>query len=101
MPQQRFGCTRLSHPHMTHLSHAFSVTFTTSSLSTPAAYGCLKPAPTSRLRRTYLQSQAQHRACSAFLTQPRTDPHERHYRMRLLSWMNGVKANSGVRVQDA
>src|SRR5215831_14764590 len=24
---------------------------------------------------------------------PRTDPHERHYRMRLLSWMNGVKAN--------
>ena len=29
---------------------------------------------------------------------PRTDPHGRHYRMRLLSWMNGVKANSGVRM---
>jgi hypothetical protein len=26
----------------------------------------------------------------------RTDPHERYSRMRLLSWMNGVKANSGV-----
>ena len=30
---------------------------------------------------------------------PRTDPHERHYRMGLLSWMNSVKANSWVRMQ--
>ena len=33
---------------------AFTVTFTTASLRTEAAYGCLKPAPTNRLRRVYL-----------------------------------------------
>ena len=27
---------------------------------------------------------------------PRTDPHKWRYRMRLLSWMCGVKANSGI-----
>src|SRR5215831_802022 len=27
---------------------------------------------------------------------PRTDPHKQHYCMRLLSWMNSVKANSRV-----
>src|SRR5207253_6665005 len=31
---------------------------------------------------------------------PRTDPHGRHYRMRLLSWMCGVKANSRVRMKN-
>ncbi len=30
----------------------------------------------------------------------RTDPHERHYRMRLLSWMNGVKADARVRMKN-
>jgi hypothetical protein len=32
---------------------------------------------------------------------PRTDPHERNYRMRLLSWMNGIKANLGIRMKNA
>src|SRR6266851_2297717 len=31
---------------------------------------------------------------------PRTDPHERHYRMRLLSWMCGVKATSRVWMEN-
>jgi hypothetical protein len=35
------------------------------------------------------------------LIPPRTDPHERHYRMGLLSWMIGVKASSGVRMEHA
>jgi hypothetical protein len=30
----------------------------------------------------------------------RSDPHERHYRMRLLSRMNGVEANSRPRMKD-
>src|SRR5215467_14335112 len=54
MPPQQFAYTRLFHPHLMQSSRTFSVTFTTSSLSTPAAYGGLKPAPTSRLRRTSL-----------------------------------------------
>src|SRR3954451_9518769 len=54
MPHQQFVCTRLFHPYLMRSSRTFSVTFTTSSLSTPAAYGSLKPAPTSRLRRTSL-----------------------------------------------
>src|SRR5665648_1166266 len=33
---------------------AFTVTFTTAPFLTEAAYGCLKPVPTNRLRRTYL-----------------------------------------------
>src|SRR5665648_621734 len=33
---------------------AFTVTFTTAPFRTEAAYGCLKPVPTNRLRRTYL-----------------------------------------------
>ena len=31
---------------------------------------------------------------------PRRDPHERYYRIRLLSWMNGVKANVGPRMEN-
>src|SRR5215471_16275859 len=54
MPYQQFACTRLFHPHLMRSCRTFSLTFTTSSVSTPAAYGGLKPAPTSRLRRTSL-----------------------------------------------
>src|SRR3954453_20251757 len=54
MPHQQFVCTRLFHPYLMRSSRTFSLTFPTSSLSTPAAYGSLKPAPTSRLRRTSL-----------------------------------------------
>src|SRR5215469_1808813 len=54
MPHQQIACARLFHHHLMQSSRTFSVTFTTSSLSAPAAYGGLKPAPTSRLRRTSL-----------------------------------------------
>src|SRR6516165_7340005 len=54
MPHQQFVCTRLFHHHLMQSSRTFSVTFTTSSFSTPAAYGSLKSAPTSRFRRTSL-----------------------------------------------
>ena len=36
------------------ISSAFTVTSTTATFRTEAAYGCLKPDPTTRLRRTYL-----------------------------------------------
>src|SRR5215472_14335765 len=54
MPHQQFACTRLFHLHLMRSCRTFSVTFTTSSLSTPAAYGGLKSAPTSRFRRISL-----------------------------------------------
>src|SRR6516225_3672982 len=54
MPHQQIACARLFHHHLMQSSRTFSVTFTTSSLLTPAAYGGWKPAPTSRLRRTSL-----------------------------------------------
>ena len=36
------------------LPRLLTVTFTTATFRTEAAYGCLKPAPTNRLRRAYL-----------------------------------------------
>src|SRR5215471_8837671 len=54
MPHQQIACARLFHHHLMQSSRTFSVTFTTSSFSTPAAYGSLKSAPTSRFRRTSL-----------------------------------------------
>ena len=36
------------------LSRLLTVTFTTAAFRTEAAYGCLKPAPASRLRRAFL-----------------------------------------------
>ena len=44
----------LSSTHDVFISRLLTVTFTTAAFRTEAAYGCLKPAPTSRLRRAYL-----------------------------------------------
>jgi hypothetical protein len=76
-------------------SRTFSVTFTTSSLSTPAAYGSLKPAPTSRLRRTSLHLR--------YSTVPKhvldTTPHrpvlalQTHTVLTLDAWVFSVKAH--------
>ena len=85
MPHQQIACARLFHLHLMQSSRTFSVTFTTSSLSTPAAYGSLKPAPTSRLRRASLHLQ--------YSTVPKhvldTTPHRSvraRPRIRLLIW---------------
>src|SRR3954463_8737018 len=40
--------------HDVFISRLLTVTFTTAAFRTEAAYGCLKPAPTSRLRRAFL-----------------------------------------------
>ena len=107
MPFNLFRClleqlagTRLFHPHRMPSTRTFSVTFTTSSLSTPAAYGSLKPAPTSRLRRTPLHLR--------YSTVPKhvldTTPHRSvraRSRIRLLSWMRGGEANLRIRVQNS
>ncbi len=44
----------LSSIHDVFISRLLTVTFTTAAFRTEAAYGCLKPAPTNRLRRAYL-----------------------------------------------
>src|SRR3954447_24759748 len=40
--------------HDVFISRLLTVTFTTAAFRTEAAYGCLEPAPTSRLRRAFL-----------------------------------------------
>lgn len=50
----RFAFARLSHSYMPWCSTAFPVTFTTAVFRSEAAYGCLKPVPTNRLRRAIL-----------------------------------------------
>jgi hypothetical protein len=40
--------------HDVFISRLLTVTFTTAAFRTEAAYGCLKPAPASRLRRAFL-----------------------------------------------
>ena len=37
---------------------------------------------------------------TAIASCPRTDPCERNYRTRLLLWMDGVKTNVGIGMQD-
>jgi hypothetical protein len=44
----------LSSTHDVFISRLLTVTFTTADFRTEAAYGCLKPVPTNRLRRAYL-----------------------------------------------
>jgi hypothetical protein len=55
MRRQWFTFVRLSNSYMPKSRSGFlTITFTTAAFRTEAAYGCLKPAPTSRLRRAYL-----------------------------------------------
>jgi len=54
MLHQGFTRVRLSNSYMPRFSSAFTVTFTTATFRTEAAYGCLKSVPTNRLRRANL-----------------------------------------------
>jgi hypothetical protein len=102
MPPQQFVYPRLFHPHMTRSKcRGFSVTFTTSSLSTPAAYGCLE---------LLLQADSEGppfifdtASCSSEHVLD-TTPHRSvraRLRLRLLPRMNGVEALVGIRMQNA
>src|SRR5215470_4111570 len=99
MPRQQFAYTRLFHPHLMQSSRTFSVTFPTSSLSTPATYGGWKPAPTSRLRRTSLHLRYSIVPQHVLDTTPHRSVRAR-LRIRLLPRMNGVEAFIGVRMQN-
>src|SRR5215469_9149752 len=100
MPHQQIACARLFHHHLMQSSRTFSVTFTTSSLSAPAAYGGLKPAPTSRLRRTSLHLRYSIVPKHVLDTTPHRSVRAR-LRIRLLSWMHGGEAIRRVRMQNS
>ena len=69
MLNQGFTSVRLSNPYMPRFTSAFTVTFTTATFRTEAAYGCLKPAPTNRLRRIYLHLEYSIVLIGTFLAQ--------------------------------
>ncbi len=55
--------------HDVYIARLLTVTFTTTAFQTAAAYGCLKPAPTSRLRRAHLHLRHSTVSSDTFLTQ--------------------------------
>src|SRR5258708_1900880 len=53
-PDLNHARSSLQSIHDVFILRLLTVTFTTAAFRTEAAYGCLKPAPTSRLRRAFL-----------------------------------------------
>src|ERR1700687_3647698 len=66
--------------HDVYIARLLTVTFTTTAFQTAAAYGCLKPAPTSRLRRAYLHLRHSTVSSDTFLTQSVHGPRCRSHR---------------------
>ena len=76
MSQSDFGTSSVVHSrsslrsiHDVYIARLLTVTFTTTTFQTAAAYGCLKPAPTSRLRRVYPHLRHSTVSLDTFLTQ--------------------------------
>ena len=87
-PSPQWTCTTYSLPvsrrthsrsslrsiHDVYIARLLTVTFTTTAFQNAAAYGCLKPAPTSRLRRAYLHLRHSTVSSDTFLTQSGPGP---------------------------